>query len=52
VAAFAETYGVGVFRLHKVIGFAGDLVPLKMTIFLGGKRNFGSLSLWLAKIRD
>jgi hypothetical protein len=22
---------VGVFRLHKVIGFADDLVPLKMT---------------------
>jgi hypothetical protein len=25
--------GVGVFRLHKVIGFADDLVPLKMTEF-------------------
>ena len=39
MAAFAETYGIGVFLLHKVIGFAGDLVPLKMTNFLKGKRN-------------
>ena len=30
-AALAEKNGVGVFRLHKVIGFADDLVPLKMT---------------------
>jgi len=25
--------GVGVFRLHRIIGFADDLVPLKMTEF-------------------
>ncbi len=25
--------GVGVFRLHTVIGFAADSVPLKMTMF-------------------
>jgi hypothetical protein len=29
----ARNNGVGVFRLHQIIGFADDLVPLKMTEF-------------------